>query len=98
MAKKRRKHRHKGLLFPIFVLIILIGVISVQISNLYAQNEKLEDQVNKIEQEIFLEKHRQFELLKKKQFINSDQYIEQLAREKFGLVKPGEILFVKPDK
>lgn len=70
----------------------------MQISNLYAQNEKLEDQVNKIEQKIFLEKHRQFELLKKKQFINSDQYIEQLAREKFGLVKPGEILFVKPDK
>jgi cell division protein FtsB len=38
------------------------------------------------------------ELKKQKDIINSDEYIEKIAREKLGMVKKGEKIFVDVNK
>lgn len=92
--KKVHKYAKKPIGFLIFVLILLIGVVSVQVSNLYKKNNELEKQKIQIEAEIQNELDKQKELLNYKEFMNSNQYIEQFAREKFGLIKPDEKLFI----
>ncbi len=51
-----------------------------------------------IEQQIEEQRERYIELLQEREYMKSDQYIEELAREKFGLVKPGEIIFINEDE
>lgn len=91
---KRNRNGRKPIGFLVFVLILLIGVVSVQISNLYLKNNELEKEAQQLEQEIERELREQKDLLEYKEYINSTEYIEQSAREKLGLIKPGEILFI----
>ncbi len=90
-SKKRAK---KPIGFLIFVLIILIGVVSVQMSHLYKTNSALEQETARLQYEKQVELDEQKELLDYKDFMNSPEYIEQQARDKFGLIKPNETLFV----
>lgn len=94
--RKRKPHKYakKPIGFLIFVMILLIGVVSVQVSNLYKRNIELEGQKASIEAEIQKELEEQKRLLEYKEYMKSTEYIEQLAREKFGLIKPNEKLFI----
>lgn len=98
MMKKAKKRVKKPVGFLIFVLILLIGVVSVQMSRLYIRNSELEQEVNQLRIEIQSKLDEKEDLLEYKEYMNSTEYIEQLAREKFGLIKPNETLFVtKPE-
>ena len=57
---------------------------------LSAKNNELKSVQSKIDEE-----RKTFEELKKqKENVNSDEYIERVAREKLGMVKYGEKIFV----
>lgn len=92
--KKTKKKTKRPIGFLIFVLILLIGIVSVQMSNLYKKNSEIEQEAAKLKVEKQSELDVQKELLEYQEFMNSTQYIEQLARDKFGLIKPNETLFV----
>lgn len=51
-------------------------------------------EMKKVEALVEEEKELNQGLQKQKEEVNSDQYIEKVAREKLGLVKPGEKVFV----
>lgn len=95
---RRKKKKAKPLLFSILVLILLSIIISIKVSSLYVKNNKLEKQEAQLEELIEQEKDKYIDLLKEQEYIKSDEYIEQLGREKFGLVKPDEIIFVNENK
>ena len=95
---RRKKKKAKPLLFSILVLILLSVIISIKVSSLYVKNNKLEKQEAQLEELIEQEKDKYIDLLKEQEYIKSDEYIEQLGREKFGLVKPDEIIFVNENK
>ncbi|GMQ57531.1 hypothetical protein AN1V17_19260 [Vallitalea sediminicola] len=96
MRKKRKKT--KAILFSTLVLILLTVVVSIKVSTLYVKNIQLEKDETKLEKEIETEQEKYIDLLKQKEYIKSDEYIEQLGREKFGLVKQGEIIFVNEEE
>ncbi len=94
---KKRKNNKKNInpvSFLIFVLVTLIGVVSFQVVELYKKNTELNEEAAIIEMQINKEKNNQKGLLEYKDYINTKEYIEKLARDKFGLIKPGEILFI----
>lgn len=92
--KRKKKHTHKPIRFLVFVLVLLIGVVSAQISHLYKKNNALEAEALRIEAEMQEALEEQTSLLEYKEFMKSTEYIEQLARDKFGLIKPNETLFI----
>lgn len=51
-------------------------------------------QMKEVEKRINKEKTLQEELLKQKDELSSDESIEKIAREKLGMVKDGERIFV----
>ncbi len=72
-------------LLLVSMLVMSVGV-NRKIKAYAAANEQLET-------EILEEMERSAEIEKLPEYIQSDEYIERVAREKFGLVYPGEIIF-----
>ncbi len=73
------------------IVIIYVGYILVQQQitlNLYKVQEKY------YEEKILAEKDKTNALKKQKMLYNTDMYIEKIARDKLGLVKPGERVFI----
>jgi len=82
----------------IFILIGLFLYFTYIIFDQQAILDKRIAEMKDIEQKIEEEKVLHEELLREKENINSDEYIERIAREKFGLVKSGEKVFVDINK
>lgn len=71
---------------------MLVGLL-VQSQKLSAQNEKYEVRKVELEQQIKDEEMRAEEIENLKDYVNSPEYIEKVARDKLGLVYEDEILF-----
>ncbi|MGM0549187.1 MAG: FtsB family cell division protein [Bacillota bacterium] len=84
------------LLNPFVIIFILIIVIFAGFN--FYQNmvklNKIESRIEKIELQIAESEAKQKDLEAKIKNSNSDEYIEEVAREKLGLVKKGEKVFI----
>ena len=56
-------------------------------------NDAYKVQEEELQTQIDAEKERSEEINKLKKYVGTDEYIEEVAREKLGLVKENEILF-----
>lgn len=91
MRRKRQSNR-KSMLFIMFVMIMLVGVGFVQISTSYMENQEREGEVAALLEDIEREKLIQLELLKTKDEMKTRAFIEDMARDKFGLIYPDETI------
>lgn len=91
MRRKRQSNR-KSMLFIMFVMIMLVGVGFVQISTSYMENQEREAEVAALLEDIEREKLIQLELLKTKDEMKTRAFIEDMARDKFGLIYPDETI------
>lgn len=98
-AKQRRRAK---ITKNIATLVIVVGIISVITTLLELQirdlNRRFQKQSQKIEavQEQINEEQRRMELLTQREnYMKTKEYIEDIAKEKLGLVYPDEIL-LKP--
>lgn len=78
-------------IFILLVIFLYLSYIAVNQQGLiYAKNQEL----NKLEEKIAEEKKINEELKKQSKMIESDEYIEKIAREKLGMVKKNERVYV----
>jgi cell division protein FtsB len=88
------------LLNPVIVTIIII-IALIAAFNFYQNMVRLnqiENEIDKIEAQIARAEAENEELKEKIENSNSYEYIEEVAREKLGLVKPGEKMFIPVEK
>ena len=94
MSKRRAKRRGGTLSVSIIVIAFLV-VMVVQLkqkeSTYAAQKAELEKQYTK-------ESERADEIESMQQYMQSDQYIEDMAKSKLGLAYDNEIIFKEKDK
>ena len=87
-----KKARRRMVYFFIFLFILcLIGVSAFNIISL-----KLTEAKTIKEQQQLLEQKDKLEKIYSQ--VNSPEYIEQQARQQLRMIRPGEILYVLPDK
>jgi cell division protein FtsB len=82
------------------VWVIMSGLIFYFVVTYIKQQEEISlirAEVRALEHRIKQEKEKQEELLEQKSKINTDEFIESIAREKLGMVKEGERLFIDAD-
>ena len=91
-----RKTKKGWWVTPLLAAMLLYGAFAYhsQSNQLYMLNLK----ISEIERKIEKEKEKKQELLKQKEEISSDESIEKIAREKLGMVKDGEKVFVDINK
>ncbi len=76
----------------VIVLALLIGLL-VRSNTLRAKNAEYEAQKSELEEQIKDEEVRAEDIDNLGDYLNSDEYIEQLAREKLGLVYGDDVIY-----
>lgn len=92
----KRKHIRRRILF-IFTIFMFI-LFATKTYEQYLEYTQLSEKVNKLKVSIEEEKNKQIKFIKQKEYYKSDEYIEEAAREKYGLIKKNEELFIIKEK
>ena len=90
--KKNRLRRHKASVLAVSgVLLLLVAVVTVSSISLrakIAQEQELQEQID-------AEEERSKEIDSLEEYVGTDEYIEQTAKDKLNLVHENEIIFKK---
>lgn len=93
MKNKKINNLLKKILVLIFIIYFVYTIIAQQKTlNTYAQEK------DKCNEDIEVAQEEQEELQEMKENINSDEYIEQIAREKLGMYYPNERVYIDIEK
>lgn len=93
MRKRRKRKSRAGLYLVMLVAAIFVGTLAVHGYTLRVNCQKLtEEQSNLEEKKKSLTRERE-KIKEQSEYRKTDQYVEDVAREKFGLVYDNEIIF-----
>ena len=90
MSKRKHIRRKILFIFTVFMFILFASKTYEQ----YLEYTRLSSKVNQLKVSIENEKNKQIKFLKQKEYYKTDEYIEETAREKYGLIKEDEELFI----
>ena len=103
MKKRKRKSMsrqkngmqsiRKSILGICVVLVLLISVVSVGSINLNSKNKEYIAQEQELITQIEEEKARAEEIDELEEYVGTSEYVEQIAKDKLGLVYENEIIF-----
>ena len=96
--RQRRKRKSKISVIAIsLVVMMLSAVIAYKSVELKAKNKAYIQRDESISRQIEDEMERKAELEEYEKYVQTKKYVEEVAREKLGLVYENEIIF-KPEK
>jgi len=96
--RKRKKRLSRATVFGIVVLVtVLCGTLTYKQSTLKAQSKEYTNQIKELEKQRKELQEEKESLKKFRDYVKTDEYAEEVARDKFGLVYKGEIIF-EPEK
>ncbi|MCI5649282.1 MAG: septum formation initiator family protein [Fusicatenibacter sp.] len=92
-ARENQKQNRYAMASIILVACILLAVLFVKGYSLQKRIDENSARQAALQEEIEKENSRTEEISALKEYMQSDEYIEKMAREKLGMVKENEILF-----
>lgn len=75
------------------VIVVLAITLSVASISLHTKNENYKVQQAELEEQLAEQKERAEEIDELEEYVGTDEYVEDVAKDKLGLVYPNEILF-----
>ena len=93
----KKGYNRLGMLAIAFIVSLLLGSLMVQSQNLKKRLAVYDARAASLEEEIENEKARTEEIDELKKYMQTDEYVEEIARERLGLVKDNEIVFRKEE-
>ena len=96
-SKKRKKKKKVGYnsLAIALVVLVLLGGLMLESNDLKERLTGYDAKAATLQQQIEDEQTRTEEIDKLKKYMETDEYAEEVAREKLGLVKDNETVFKK---
>ncbi|WP_313885440.1 septum formation initiator family protein [Desulfallas sp. Bu1-1] len=88
--RRRVRFRFSRSKLPVIIFTLLLLYVSFSLGSRFDQLYAMQRDLQAIEAEIKEIKEKNTGLQRQLENLQSDAYIEQVAREKLGLVKPGE--------
>lgn len=95
--RKKKKRGRSGMGIVAATVLVLFVVITYNKINLEAKNTELHEQKARYEQQLRKYEDEQENIDAYRDYVKSDENIERIAREKLGLVYPGDIVFEAED-
>lgn len=93
-TRARRVLQHKLSILLISGVVLVLGItLSVASISLNAKNREYKEQEAELEKQLEKEKARSEEIDELEEYVGTDKYVEDVAKDKLGLVYPNEILF-----
>lgn len=97
MSRSRRKKSKTGIGIIAFVVLILFAIVSYSRIDLEERYNEADIQINRLQAKIDEQEERQSEINNLKAYVQTKSYIEELAREKLGLVYEDELIFKRDE-
>lgn len=97
MRRRRNFRKHLGSLAILGVLILLIGTVSVMTHQLKVQNANKQAKIQELQAAIEEEEQRAEEIEEYGKYVQTKKYVEEIAKERLGLVYEDEIIFKAED-
>ena len=95
-SKKNNKITTKlGMVLVVSCLILLAVVVLYKAQSLKAQKESLQVQAAELQEQLDSAKEDYKKLEEREKYMQTDEYVEEIAREKLGLAKDNETVFKK---
>lgn len=101
-TKNKKKTSFAGATAVAAIVFAVVAVIAIAMWN---QSRRLQNQIDdydkkitEINQMIETEQERAVSLEEKKKYVQTKQYTEQVAKDKFNLVYPDEVILKRKDK
>ena len=95
--KRNRRNRRKDRMFISCMVVFLVGVMSIQIVNLHKKRADYQQREVSLREDLEDETQRQKDLKKYEDYTQTQQYIEEIAKRKLGLLYPNETIFREKD-
>ena len=95
--KRRRFQNRAGIVWASIVVLILVTVVSIKSIGLLQKAREYQAREQALEEQIEYETQRSDETAEYERYTETRKYIEDTAKEKLGLVYPGEIIFKNSD-
>lgn len=95
--KKKNRSRNRGVLAVTAVVLALLIALSIHTSSLKREDEAYAARVEALQAQVAAESQRAAELEEKSIYVQTRDYIEQIARERLGLVIPDETI-IRPEE
>ena len=97
-SKKNNKITTKlGMVLVVSCLILLAVVVLYKAQSLKAQKESLQVQAAELQEQLDSAKEDYKKLEEREKYMQTDEYVEDVARSQLGLIYPDEIV-VKPEE
>lgn len=92
--QKKRIQRHKRSVLAVSaVILLLVVVVSASSMTLRARDKSYQAQEMELKEQIKEEKARKAEIKELEKYVGTDEYVEDVAKDKLGLVHENEIIF-----
>jgi cell division protein FtsB len=91
--KRRRFQNRAGIVWASIVVLILVAVVSIKSIGLVQKSKEYKDKEANLTTQIESEMQRSEEIAEFEKYTQTRKYIEETAKDKLGLVYPGEIIF-----
>lgn len=93
VAFRGKRQNRLGMFLVSAVIVMLLVVVSVNSVLLRQKQESYREREAELDELIATEEKRTTELEELRKYTQTQAYIEEVAKEKLGLVKEGEIVF-----
>lgn len=94
--RKKRQNR-LGMFLVLMVVLMLLVVVSLKSAELRQKQETYTARERVLQEQIDAEKARTEEIEEYRKYTQTKKYVEEVAKDKLGLVNEGEIIY-KPDE
>ena len=96
--KRRRFQNKAGIVWASVVVLILVTVVCIKSVGLMQKVQEYQEKENVLTVQIEAEQERTEQIAEFEKYTQTRKYIEDTARDKLGLVYPGEIIFKNESK
>lgn len=96
-SSRRNRQNRLSMILAVLVVAILFVAVYINGSSMRKELEENQDRIVSLKQEIEEEELRSKSIEEYRAYTETDQFIEQIAREKLGLLYEGETIFRESD-
>ena len=96
-SSRRSRQNRLSMILAVLVVAILFVAVYINGSSMRRELEENQDKITRLKQEIEEEELRSKSIEEYRAYTETDQFIEQVAREKLGLLYEGETIFRESD-
>ena len=96
-SSRRSRQNRLSMILAVLVVAILFVAVNINGSSMRRELEENQEKITRLKQEIEEEELRSKSIEEYRAYTETDQFIEQVAREKLGLLYEGETIFRESD-